>query len=90
MPSVLAEDHTQQGATREPCRDPAPPATLSMSGSYSHRSWEVSSESDGTLSGVAGKGNRNPTLRWGERSEGRGCAHSTEEVAEQRTNLVSI
>jgi RNA-directed DNA polymerase len=40
-----------------------------MSGSYSHRSWEVSSESDGTLSGVAGKGNRNPAIHADEKSD---------------------
>ena len=73
MPSVLAEDHTQQGATREPCCDPAPPATLSMSGSYSHRSWEVSSVPDGILSGGAGKGNRNPAIHAGGESVARGA-----------------
>ena len=90
MPWLWTEGNTQQGATRESCCDPARSETLSMSGSCLHRSWEVSSVSDGVLSGGAWKGNRNPTLRWGERSEGCGCAHSTEEAAEQRTSLVTI
>jgi len=69
MPSVLAEDHTQQGATREPCCDPARSETLSMSGSYSHRSWEISSVPDGVASGGAGKGNRHSAIHAGEKSD---------------------
>ena len=68
-PYPLVEGNTQQGATREPCCDPARSETLSMSGSYLHRSWEVSSVSDGTLSGGAGKGNRNPATHTGEKSD---------------------
>src|SRR4030065_1051801 len=61
-PSPLAEGHTQQGANREPCCDPARSETLSMSGSCLHRSWEISSAPDGELSGGAGKGKRHPPL----------------------------
>ena len=40
-----------------------------MSGSYLHRSWEVSSVPDGILSGGAGKGNRNPATNTVEKSD---------------------
>jgi len=43
--------------------------TLSMSGSCLRRSWEVSSVPDGALSGGAGKGNRNPAIYAGEKSD---------------------
>lgn len=65
----LVEGHIQQSATREPCCDPARSETLSMSGSYLHRSWEVSSAPDGILSGGAGKGNRNPAIHAVEKSD---------------------
>ena len=68
-PFPLVEGNTQQGATREPCCDPARSETLSMSGNYLHRSWEVSSVPDGAMSGGAGKGNRNPATHTGEKSD---------------------
>jgi len=40
-----------------------------MSGSYLHRSWEVSSVPDEALSGGAEKGNRNPAIHAGEKSD---------------------
>jgi len=40
-----------------------------MPGSCLHRSWEVSSVSDGILSGGAGKGNRNPAINADEKSD---------------------
>lgn len=69
MQSECAEGNTQQGATRESCCDPARSETLSMSGSYLHRSWEVSSVPDGIMSGGAEKGNRNPAIYAGEKSD---------------------
>ena len=69
MPWFWSEGNTQQGVTREPCSDPARSETLSMSGSYLHRSWEVSSVPDGALSGGAEKGNRNPAIHAVEKSD---------------------
>ena len=69
MPSFWSEGNTQQGATRESCCDPARSETLSMSGSCLHRSWEISSVSDGTRSGGAEKGNRNSAIYVGEKSD---------------------
>src|ERR1019366_1954572 len=40
-----------------------------MPGSYLSRSWEVSSVPDGTSSGGAGKGNRNPATHADEKSD---------------------
>ena len=40
-----------------------------MSGSYLHRSWEISSVPDEELSGGAGKGNRNPVIHADEKSD---------------------
>lgn len=40
-----------------------------MPGSYLHRSWEISSVPDGALSGGAGKGNHNPAIDAGEKSD---------------------
>ena len=40
-----------------------------MPGSYLSRSWEVSSVPDGTSSGGAGKGNRNPAIHADEKSD---------------------
>lgn len=40
-----------------------------MSGSYLHRSWEVSSTPDAALSGGAGKGNRNSAIDVDEKSD---------------------
>lgn len=65
----LAEGHIQQGANRKPRCDPARSETLSMSGSYLHRSWEVSPAPDGAMSGGAGKGNRNTAIHAGEKSD---------------------
>lgn len=69
MPSVCAEDNTRQGAKREPCCDPARSETLSMSGSYLHRSWEISSVPEGVMSGGAEKGNRNSVIHADEKSD---------------------
>jgi len=68
-PFPLAEGYTQRGAKREPCGDPARSETLSMPGSYLHRSWEISSVPDGTMLGGAGKGNRNPAIHAAEKSD---------------------
>ena len=40
-----------------------------MPGSYLSRSWEVSSVPDGATSGGTGKGNRNPVIYAGEKSD---------------------
>lgn len=40
-----------------------------MSGSYLHRSWEVSLVPDGIMSGGAGKGNHNPAIHADEKSD---------------------
>jgi RNA-directed DNA polymerase len=69
MPWVWTEGNTRKGAMREPWSDPARSETLSMSGSCLRRSWEVSSVPDGVLSGGAGKGNRNPAIYAGEKSD---------------------
>ena len=54
---------------RKPWISPTPPATLCTPGSYLSRSWEVSSVPDGTISGGAGKGNRNTVIYAGEKSD---------------------
>ena len=54
---------------RKPWISPTPPATLCAPGSYLSRSWEVSSVPDGTISGGAGKGNRNPVIYADEKSD---------------------
>lgn len=68
-PYPMAEGHTQQGANRESCGDPARSETLSMSGSCLRRSWEVSLAPDGATPGGAGKGNRNPAVHADEKSD---------------------
>ena len=81
-PYPKVEGNTLQGAKREPWSDSARSMTLSMSGSYGeaarpemtrrgylHRIWEVSSVPEGTNSGGAGKGNRNPAINAGEKSD---------------------
>ena len=95
MPWVWSEGNTHQDATREFWCDPARSETLSMSGSYLYRSWEISSVPDRVLSGGAGKGNRNPAIHTDEKSDAPivpkkpsnkeephifGGAHSAEEV----------
>lgn len=65
-----AEGETHQGAIREPWRDPARSETLSMSGNYLHRSWEISSAPiEQSAAGGAGKGNRKPAVHAGEKSD---------------------
>jgi hypothetical protein len=71
MPTLFpyAEGNTQQGAKCEPWGDPARSKTLSMLGSHSRRSWEVSSMPDGVMSGGAGKGDRTPAIHVDEKSD---------------------
>lgn len=69
MPWDWTEGNTRQGATREPCCDPARSETMGMPGSYLHRSWEVSTAPGGILSGGAGKGSRNPAIHTAEKSD---------------------
>lgn len=64
-----AEGKTTHTAIREVCGDPARSKTLSMSGSLSHRNWEISSAPGGTWSGGAEKGNRNAARDAGEKSD---------------------
>jgi len=65
----LVEGKTQQDAMRESCGDPARSETLSMSGSYLRRSWEISSAPVEIQSGGVGKGNRNPAVNADEKSD---------------------
>ena len=58
-----AEGDTEQGVNRKPCDDPARSKTLSMSGSFLHRNWEVSTVPGSSKPGGAGKGNRKPRHR---------------------------
>ena len=71
MPTLFlyAEGHTCEGAIASPLHDPAPPATLSMSGSYLHRSWEISSVPEEVRSGGAGKGNHTSAADADEKSD---------------------
>ena len=71
MPTLFpyAEGHTCEGAIASPLHDPAPPATLSMSGSYLHRSWVISSVPEEVRSGGAGKGNHTPAADADEKSD---------------------
>ena len=65
MPTLLseAEGNTVQGVNRQSCSDPARSETLSIPGSFLHRSWEVSSASAPSGAGGAGKVNdRNPAI----------------------------
>ena len=57
MPTLLseAEGDMGHGVRRQSCSDPARSKTLSMPGSFLHRSWEVSSAPDEALSGGARK-----------------------------------
>ncbi len=68
-PFPNAEGNTECGVTRESHDDPARSETLSMPGSYLHRSWEVSTVPDGSKSGGAEKGNRNPAIDAVEKSD---------------------
>ncbi len=71
MPTLLseAEGNTEQGVNRKPCDDPARSKTLGTSGSFLHRSWEISS-APAAMAGGAGKvNNRNPAVNADEKSD---------------------
>ncbi len=71
MPTLYrqAEGKTTRTDTREVCGDPARSKTLSMSGSLSHRNWEISTVAGGTLPDGAEKGNRNAATDTAEKSD---------------------
>lgn len=72
MPTLLceAEGNMTQDANRKPCVDPARSETLGMSGSFLHRSWEVSSAPASQGAGGAGKAkSRNPAVNADEKSD---------------------
>ena len=64
-----AESNMRHDDNRKPWISPSRSETLSMPGSYLSRSWEVSAVPDGTMSGGTGKGNRNPVVYAGEKSD---------------------
>ena len=72
MPTLLseAEGNTEQDVNRKSCDDPARSETLRTSGSFLHRSWEISFAPVPTGAGGAGKANsRNPAINADERSD---------------------
>lgn len=72
MPTLLsdAEGNTEQGVNRKSCNDPARSETPGISGSFLHRSWEVSSVPVSEGAGGAGKAHRrNPAINAGEKSD---------------------
>lgn len=72
MPTPLseAEGNMTQDANRKPCVDPARSETLCMSGSFLHRSWEISSAPEPQGAGGAGKAtSRNPAVYAEEKSD---------------------
>ena len=72
MPTPLseAEGNMTQDANRKPCVDPARSETLCMSGSFLHRSWEVSSVPASQGADGTGKAtSRNPVVYAGEKSD---------------------
>lgn len=74
MPTPLseAEGNMTQDANRKPCVDPARSETLRMSGSFLHRSWEISSVPESQGAGGAGKAtSRNPAVHADEKSDTR-------------------
>ena len=71
MPTRLsdAEGNMTQDANRKPCVDPARSETLRMSGSFLHRSWEISSAPLSQGVGGAGKAtSRNLAIHADEKS----------------------
>jgi len=72
MPTLLceAEGNMTQDANRKPCVDPARSETLRMSGSFLHRSWEISSVPESHDADGAGKAtSRNPAIHADEKSD---------------------
>ena len=72
MPTPLcdAEGNMTQDANRKPRVDPARSETLRMSGSFLHRSWEISSVPEPQGAGGAGKASsRNPAVHADEKSD---------------------
>jgi RNA-directed DNA polymerase len=65
-----AEGNMEQGDTCEPCDGPARSQTLHTSGSFLHRSWEISAVPGETTSGGPGKAKRRtPGASTGEKSD---------------------
>jgi len=65
-----AEGNTVQGVNRKSCSDPTRPQNLSMSGSFLHRSWEISSATEASSTVGAGKADRRePAIYAGEKSD---------------------
>src|ERR1035437_5656078 len=59
-----------QDANRKPCVDPARSETLGMSGSFLHRSWEISSAPEPQGAGGTGKAeSRKPVVYADEKSD---------------------
>ena len=72
MPTLLcsAKGNMTQNANRKPCVDPARSETLCMSGSFLHRSWEISSAPESQDAGGTGKAtSRNPVVHADEKSD---------------------
>ncbi len=72
MPTLLfeAEGNMTQDTNRKFCVDPARSETLCMSGSFLHRSWEISSVPEAQVAGGTGKAqSRNPVIDAGEKSD---------------------
>jgi len=68
--SSLPESNTTHDDNCEPCFDPARSQTLSMSGNFLHRSWEISSVPVGALTGGADKANgHKPVVYADEKSD---------------------
>lgn len=68
--SSLPEGNMTHDDNCEPCFDPARSETLSMSGNFLHRSWDISSVPVGALTGGADKANgRKPVVYAGEKSD---------------------
>lgn len=66
----FSEGNTAHGARCESCDDPARSETLSMSGSFLHRNWEISSVSGALCSDGAGKAtSRTPAVYIDEKSD---------------------
>jgi group II intron reverse transcriptase/maturase len=67
--SQLTEGHTEHGANRKSCTDPARSETLRMPGSNLHRSWEVSTAPAKLVGGAGKVNNRNPAVNAVEKSD---------------------
>ena len=70
MLSSEAEGNTEHGVIRQSCSDPARSEHLCISGSLSHRNWEISAAPGAQAPGGAGKAkSRNPGVHVAEKSD---------------------